>query len=174
MICNHQNHGDHKTRLIQRVRVRRDRRHDVVYACDRRIRSRRRGVLELGRNGLEIAPARGERAGHLIYQPNTRRTGDVEIVNRRGSQADIYANRMATVISGGRLCLGQLNLGTWCVALPCRENARKSSARRRRYTSAILPLSVVPRGGAKIGVLQFRPRHGAEGINAKRKGQVRL
>jgi hypothetical protein len=33
------------------------------------------------------------------YQPNTRRTGFAEIVNRRGSQRDAYRNRMAAMKS---------------------------------------------------------------------------
>lgn len=113
------NHGDQKTRSIQRVRVRRDRRPSVVggAATDSLPSSRRFGTTT-GRIGLGIAPARGERAGQLeFYQPNTRRAGNAEIVNRRGSQADAYANRMAAVNSGAMSECRAAKTGTWCVAL---------------------------------------------------------
>ena len=62
------NHGDHKTRSIRRVRVRRDRRLYVVCACDVRIRCRSRGVSELRRNGLGIAPGGGDTATDIQFR----------------------------------------------------------------------------------------------------------
>ena len=159
------NHGDHKTRQIRRVRVRRDRRPSVicVMAADSLPSSWRSGKVT-GRIGLGIAPAGGERAGHFtIYQPNTRRTGVVEIVNRRGSQADAYANRMAAVNSGDKAEFRAAEPGAWCVALHAarmRGSPQFVGGSTRRRISTLR----LPRGG-KNRHFQFRPRHGAEGIN---------
>ena len=62
MMRNADNHGDHKTRKILRVRVQRGRRPSVVCVVDRRIGCRSRGVWYSGRIGLGIAPGRGDTA----------------------------------------------------------------------------------------------------------------
>lgn len=175
-----QNHGDQKTRSIQRVRVRRDRRPSVICAAatDSLPSSRRSGTT--GRNGLEIAPARGETAGQLsAYQPNTRRTWDAEIVNRRGPQRGIHRNRMATVKKQKGAILRGHSLSEKGIASPprsfvivsvLRENNGSSSVRREKRNTgspANRPLSVCRGMGQKSAILQFRPRHGAEGINTK-------
>lgn len=93
-----QNHGDQKTRSIQRVRVRRDRRPSVVCACDARIRCRRRGDWQRrGATVWESHPVAATRPPINICQPNTRRAGSADIVNRRGSQCRARHNRMAMV-----------------------------------------------------------------------------
>lgn len=92
------NHVDQKTRLFRRVRVRRDRRPSVVCACDVRIRCRRRGDWK--RRGATVwgsHPVAATRPPLNICQPNTRRAGSADIVNRRGSQCCARHNRMAMV-----------------------------------------------------------------------------
>lgn len=92
------NHGDQKTRLFRRVRVRRDRRPSVVCACDARIRCRRRGVWQRrGATVWESHLVAATRPPLNIFQPNTRRAGSADIVNRRGSQCCARHNRMAAV-----------------------------------------------------------------------------
>ena len=175
------NHADCKMRSIRRVRVQRGRRPCVVGVCGWRIRCRRRDVSFGGRSGLGIAPARGDRSGHFsAYQPNTRRTGVVEIVNRRGPQRGAHRNRMATVKSASAQFVGALPLGSRALRhtgcsfvivlrrgntmedLVCREN------RVLRASDKFPPLRW-PGGGAKTGYFQFRSRHGAEGINTKQE-----
>lgn len=67
-VCK-QNHGDQKTRSIQRVRVRRDRRPSVICgaATDSLPSSRRSGTT--GRNGLGIAPGGGDTATDIQFRP---------------------------------------------------------------------------------------------------------
>lgn len=92
------NHGDQKARSIRRVRVRRDRRPSVVCACDARIRCRRRGDWKRrGATVWESHPVAATRPPLNICQPNTRRAGSADIVNRRGSQCCARHNRMAMV-----------------------------------------------------------------------------
>lgn len=114
------NHGDYKARQIRRARVQRGRRPSVVGACDGRIRCRRRGVFLLGRSGLGIASAGGERAGHYLYsacRPNTGLPGYGEIVNRRGITRQTCRDYMAAVKCEATQSLGALprRTGT-CVA----------------------------------------------------------
>ena len=158
------NHGDYKTRSVQRVRVQRDRRLSVIGARGGRIRCRRRGVgLLTGRNGLGIAPAGGERAGLLEFeQPNTRRAGKADIVNRRGSQPDAYGNRTATVKGAEARLPGTLLPET---SMSCRRTQFCHCSAAQEYNGspqnaridlvpgslAEFPLSVCRGEGAKIG-----------------------
>lgn len=92
------NHGDQKMRSFRRVRVRRDRRPSVVCACDARIRCRRRGDRKRrGATVWESHQVAATRPPLNICQPNTRRAGSADIVNRRGSQCCARHNRMAMV-----------------------------------------------------------------------------
>ena len=63
------NHGDHKTRQIRRVRVRRDRRPSVicVMAADSLPSSWRSGKVA-GRIGLGIAPGGGDTATDIQFR----------------------------------------------------------------------------------------------------------
>lgn len=143
------NHGDQKTRSIRRVRVRRDRRPSVVCgaATDSLPSSRR--LIVTGCNGLGIAPVAAIRPPLNICQPNTRRAGSADIVNRRGSQRCAQRNRMAAVKKR------ELRRRPW------RRFGRRSAARKYvgspqsrviRTITIPTPLPSVCRGGgAKIG-----------------------
>lgn len=158
------NRGDYQTRTILRVRVQRDRRPSAIGVCDGRIRCRCRDVWFLsGRSGLGIAPVGGDRAGHSsIYQPNTRRTGIVEIVNRRGTTRQTCGECMAAVNCASKA-------GTSQVGRRRRENRSEvlRIANHTAFGTRFPPLSVCRGGGQKSAIFQFRPRHGAEGINTK-------
>ena len=167
-----QNHGDQKARSIQRVRVRRDRRPSVicVVATDS-LPSPRRSTM--GRNGLGIAPAGGERSGHLSASSRTQ-----------GAQKTRKL-RVAAGLLDGRAETGwrrrNARGATIGVAKPCKRFGRRSAARRyvgsRRRMGMDLP-HWVPCGfqnplaeglRKKSAVLLFRPRHGAEGNNKKQE-----
>ena len=63
------NHGDQKTRLIQRVRVRRDRRHSVVGVGSTDWQPSSRRFCKLWRIGLGIAPGGGDTATDIQFRP---------------------------------------------------------------------------------------------------------
>ena len=95
------------------------------------------------------------------YQPNTRRTGFVEIVNRRGSQRDAYRNRMAAVKSTeaqhpetrALRCLGR----SFVIVAAVRKNNGSPQLVGESATHLApggFPLSV-GRGGAKTGYFNF-------------------
>ena len=159
------NHGDQKTRSIRRVRVRRDRRPSVVCAAATDSLPYSRRLIVTGCNGLGIAPVAAIRPPLNICQPNTRRAGSADIVNRRGSQRCAQRNRMAAVKKR------ELRRRPW------RRFSRRSAARKyvgspqsrviRTITIPTPPPSVCRGGGQKSAILQFRPRHGAEGIKTK-------
>jgi hypothetical protein len=162
------NHGDQKTRSIRRVRVRRDRRPSVVCACDARIRCRRRGDWQRrGATVWESHQVAATRPPLNIFQPNTRRAGSADIVNRRGSQCRARHNRMAMVKSArlvGALVSGLVDV--------LRARKYVGSPHRRvkladQKFNGDFQLSVGRGGGKKSAILQFRPRHGVEGINTK-------
>lgn len=153
------NHGDQKTRQIQRVRVRRDRRLSVVgvVATDS-LPSSRRFCDRTGRNGLGIASAGGERAGHFeFHQPNTRRAGKAEIVNRRGSHRGIHRNRMAAVNSGNKAVRRAAETGTWCVALHAARmrGSPQFAGKNCSPESGESPLSVCRGGGKNRQLFNF-------------------
>lgn len=166
-VCR-QNHGDQKTRSLRRVRVRRDRRPSVVCACDARIRCRRRGDWHRrGATVWESHPVAATRPPINICQPNTRRAGSADIVNRRGSQCCARHNRMAMVKCARPV--GALG-GSLVDVLLARKYV---GSPRRRVKLADWKFNgdshspFAEGGGQKSAILQFRSRHGAEGINTK-------
>lgn len=168
------NHGDIEARSIRRARVQRGRRPSVIGARDRRIRCRRRGVfLSRAQRPGNCTGRRREGRPDLILPSEHEVRIERNIVNRRGPQRAIDRNRMATVKSAERVGVAAPNIGhagrylvsslvqgakiQWksSVAGKTKLGVRRSSTLR------------LPRGGQKSAILQFRPRHGAEGINTK-------
>ena len=158
------NRGDYKMRRTRRVRVQRDRRPSAIGVCGGTdtLPSSRRWILS-GCSGLGIAPVGGDRAGHSsIYQPNTRRTGIVEIVNRRGTTRQTCGECTAAVNCASKVGTSQVGR---------RRRGNRSEvlriANHTAFGTRFRPLSVCRGGGQKSAILQFRPRHYAEGINTK-------
>lgn len=163
------NHGDQKTRSLRRVRVRRDRRPSVICACDARIRCRRRGDWHRrGATVWESHPVAATRPPLNICQPNTRRAGSADIVNRRGSQCCARHNRMAAVKKREFRRKPWMTVwSTFCA----RENTSEVLSRRVRLAdwkfNGDSHFPFAEGGGQKSAILQFRSRHGVEGINTK-------
>ena len=168
-IASSSSHGKTETRMVLRVRVQRGRRPAVAGVIDPNWRSG--GDIYLsGCIGLGIAPAGGDRAGHTSASSRTRGVpGKDEIESRCGPTRRTRLDWMAATKSAE------------CDAWHCKPGGRfgrRSAARKyvgsphRRVKLAIrksdgVPPSVCRGGGQKSAVLQFRPRHGAEGINTK-------
>lgn len=139
------NHGDHKTRKILRVRVQRDRRHIVVSAVDGRIGCRRRGVCMSGRIGLEIAPERGDTAlvsdfGICPAAESCRRRSRSVGCRADDLQTDHEVRGIAEIVSIGR---PQAVYNANRIARANKSGAALPHARRRTCDAASIACKMV-------------------------------
>ena len=178
MSASLQNHGDQKTRLIRRVRVRRDRRPSVIcaVATDSLPSSRRFGNDD-GAYRFGNRTGQGREAWPFINF-TAEHEADMGCRNRESSriapgcipeQNGDGEKRRGTILVVQDLGALHSESSTSCrpgyPVLSQLRGARllwKSSARREKRNTPF-----AEGGGAKIGSLQFRSRHGAEGINTK-------